>query len=162
MILDLRKKKLQIVIGDTDATYSGEALGAAVAELTRLEEEYLVLFTGYSEYQEQTLTCEIVPDGNLKDQLYVAFRISDVDGLVSKEVLSGRPVRLQLTAHEISEVAAPVVKDAKKVQPVLCKYRIPAMCDVRLSDGVKILYQGRMPVYQLGRESSLPVNVILK
>jgi len=29
-------------------------------------------------------------------------------------------------------------------------------------DGHNLLLQSRMPIYQLGRESSLPVNVIIK
>ena len=162
MILDLRKKRLQIVIGDTDATYSGEALGAAVAELTRLEEEYMLLFTGYSQYQQQKLSYEIVPDQKLESQRYIAFRVSDSDGLVTSDNLSGKPVVLELVPQEIAEVEAPVVKEDKKYKPVLCKYRIPAVCKVKISDGVKVLYQGRVPVYQLGKESSIPVNVILK
>ena len=31
MLFELRRKRVQIVIGDTDATYSGEAMGAALA-----------------------------------------------------------------------------------------------------------------------------------
>ena len=50
MILKIRQQRFQIVTGDTDATYSGEAMGAAIDELTRLEEEYMTLFVGYSEY----------------------------------------------------------------------------------------------------------------
>ena len=36
MIFDLRRKRVQIVTGDTDATYSGEAMGAAIREITLL------------------------------------------------------------------------------------------------------------------------------
>ena len=35
-------------------------------------------------------------------------------------------------------------------------------CSEKLIDGVDILLQSRMPVYQLGLTASLPVNVILK
>ena len=51
MILKLRQQRLQIVTGDTDATYSGEAMGAAIEEITRLEKEYMTLFIGYSDFQ---------------------------------------------------------------------------------------------------------------
>ena len=43
-IFSLREKRQQIATGDTDATFSGEALQAAIDELTRLEERYLTLF----------------------------------------------------------------------------------------------------------------------
>ena len=67
-ILDLRKQRLQIVTGDTDATYSGEAMGTAVAELTRLENEYMTLFTGYSDFQTQTMKFEIIPQADRQNQ----------------------------------------------------------------------------------------------
>ena len=50
----------------------------------------------------------------------------------------------------------------KNKKEVLAYYRIPAVCTVKLMDGANLLLQSRMPVYQLGQESSLPVNVILK
>lgn len=162
MILDIRAKRFQIVVGDTDATYSGEALGAAVAELTRLEEEYLVLFTGYSEFQQQKLTYDVVPDASLESQRYIAFRISDTEGLVAADNLSGKPVVLELVPQNIADLEPVSEKESKKIKAPLFYYSIPAVCNVRLTDGMKVLYQGRFPVYQLGKVSSMPANVILK
>lgn len=161
MILKLRKQRLQIVTGDTDATYSGEAMGTAIGEITRLEEEYMMLFTGYSEYQTQTMRFEVVPQADKTDQMYIAFRLSDTSGLVPADNLSGKPVIMEIVPQEFADpaVSEVVVKNAKEV---LAYYRIPAICTVKLMDGANLLLQSRMPVYQLGRESSLPVNVILK
>ena len=53
MIFSLRKKRVQIVTGDTDATFSGEAMASAVAEIARLESEYMSMFIGYSEYRSE-------------------------------------------------------------------------------------------------------------
>ena len=72
-IISLREQRMCIVTGDTDATFSGEALGAAVEELTRLEQEYLSLFTGYSEYDTQTFTFDLVPDKNRDSQPAASF-----------------------------------------------------------------------------------------
>ena len=163
MILNLRKQRLQIVTGDTDATYSGEAMGAAVGELTRLEQEYMTLFTGYSEYQTQKMNFDIIPDGARESQRYIAFRLSDSAGLVPADNLSGKPVVMEFVPQAFEQVEATYAeKDKKKVPAVLAYYRIPAVCTVKLTDGVDLLLQSRMPVYQLGQESSLPVNVILK
>jgi hypothetical protein len=159
MILDLRKQRLQIVTGDTDATYSGEAMAAAIDELTRLEKEYLTLFTGYSETQMQKMNFEVIPDTERESQRYIAFRLSDTAGLVPADNLSGKPVVLELIPQEIVSVEEPV---ASKKPSVLAYYRIPAVCTVKLIEGVNVLLQTRVPVYQLGVTSSLPVNVILK
>ena len=117
MILKLRRQRLQIVTGDTDATYSGEAMGAAIAEITRLEEEYMTLFTGYSETQTQKMKFDVVPQADNSAQLYVAFRLSEAAGLVPADDLSGRPVIMEITAQQF-EVPEVVVENPKKAVPV--------------------------------------------
>lgn len=161
MILNLRKQRLQIVTGDTDATYSGEAMGTAIGEITRLEEEYMMLFTGYSEYQTQTMRFEVVPQADKADQMYIAFRLSDTSGLVPADNLSGKPVIMEIVPQEFVDTTVSEA-DVKNAKEVLAYYRIPAICTVKLINGADLLLQSRMPVYQLGRESSLPINVILK
>ena len=161
MILRLREQRLQIVTGDTDATYSGEAMGAAIDEITRLEKEYMTLFVGYSDLQTQKMRFDVVPQAELENQMYVAFRLSDTAGLVPADNLSGKPIVMEIITQEFAEpsVSAEMVKNTKEVEAY---YRIPAICTVKLIEGSNLLLQSRMPVYQLGKESSLPVNVILK
>lgn len=161
LIFDLRKQRLQIITGDTDATYSGEAMGAAIAELARLEEEYMMMFTGYSEFRTMRKTFEIVPQKDRESQMYVAFRISDTDGLLLPDNLSGRPVILEIAPQEVPSVAVDK-KDAKGTKAPSVTYRVPAACTVRLLDGRDVVMQSRMLVYQLGRESTCPVNVIVE
>lgn len=162
LIFDLRRKRLQIVTGDTDATYSGEAMGAAVAELTRMEQEYMMMFTGYSEYQTQKKTFEVVPQKDRDSQLYVAFRLSDSEGLLPPDNFSGRPVVLEIVPKEVPQAALESKKDAKGTKVPSVTYRIPAACTVRLLDGMDVVLQTRMLVYQLGKESTLPVNIYVK
>lgn len=164
MIVKLRKQRLQIVTGDTDATYSGEAMGAAITELTRLEQEYMTLFTGYSEYQTQQMIFEVFPEAANEEQVYIAFRLSDTEGIVPADNLYGKPVILQIMPQQFVTPEVPVVEEnsKKKEVEVLAHYRIPVVCVVKLMDGANLLLQTRMPIYQLGQESSLPVNVILK
>ena len=161
MILKLRQQRLQIVTGDTDATYSGEAMGAAIEEITRLEKEYMTLFIGYSDFQQQKMRFDVIPQPGLESQMYVAFRLSDTAGLVPADNLSGKPIVMEIIPQAFAEpqVSADILANAKEVEVY---YRIPAICTVKLMDGANLLLQSRMPVYQLGKESSLPVNVILK
>ena len=162
MILDIRKQRLQIVTGDTDATYSGEAMAAAIDELTRLENDYITLFTGYSETQTQKMNFEVIPDPARESQRYIAFRLSDTAGLVPADNLSGKPVVMEFIPQSIALVEEPSEKVSKKLPAVYAYYRIPTICTVKLTEGIDILLQSRIPVYQLGIESSIPVNVILK
>lgn len=162
MILKLREKRYQIVTGDTDATYSGEAMGAAIAELTRLEEEYMMLFIGYSEYQTQVKRFEVIPDPSRESQMYIAFRLSDTAGLVAADNMSGRPVVMEIVPQEFMQPQVTEEEVKAAARPVEAYFRIPAVCTVKLIDSGNVILQTRIPVYQLGQESSLPVNVILK
>ena len=154
MIFDLRKKRIQIVTGDTDATYSGEAMGAALSEIAALEKEYLSMFIGYSDFQTQKLKCDVVPEKDRKSQTYVAFRLSDSDGIVSADNMSGKPYLLELVPQPVG-VAAGKGAAAKGAVAV---YRIPAICAVKLTDGVNPILQDRIAVYQLGTESYFPIS----
>lgn len=158
MILQLRQKKYQIVTGDTDATYSGEAMAAAIDEISRLEKEYLSLFIGYTECSTQEMSFEITPSPEAKNQLYIAFRISDQNGLLPADSVGGRPVVMEIVKSEISAPAAP--EKMKKTKTPLVYYRIPSICNVKITEGTSLLLQARVPVYQLGRESSVPVNIV--
>ena len=162
MIVNLRQQRLQIVTGDTDATYSGEAMGAAIKELTRLEKEYLTLFLGYTERQTQKMNFDVIPQAGRDSQKYIAFRLSDTAGLLPADNLSGKPVIIEFIPQEIASVPEIPEKDAKKTPAVLAHYRIPAICTVKISEGSTPLLQTRIPIYQLGVEASVPVNVILK
>ena len=57
---------------------------------------------------------------------------------------------------------APKVKAPAEKRDVQVYFRLPSVCTVTIKNGVELLLQSRVPVYQLGKESSLPVNVILK
>ena len=155
-ILELRRQRLQIVTGDTDATYSGEAMGAAIDELTRLEQEYMTLFIGYSEYQTQRMKFDVIPEAGRENQMYIAFRISDKNGLVPADDMTGRPVVMEMIPQTFAQ------PDVKKAGASVVYYRIPAMCTVKLKNGADLLLQSRVPVYQLGQESSIPTTVAVK
>ena len=163
LIFELRKKRMQIITGDTDATYSGEAMGAAVNEISRLENEYMSMFTGYSEKTVQKMTFDVVPEKDKK--MYVVFRISETAGLLPPDDISGKPVALEIVPQAIApaEETAGKSSDRKAAKnAVYAVYRIPAVCTLRLTDGKNLLYHSRQPVYQFGTDSTFPLNVKLK
>ena len=161
-IFDLRKARVQIITGDTDATYSGEAMGAAIAEMTRIEQEYLSLFYGLSETSEQTMHFDVVPEATRETQMYIAFRLSDTEGLLPSTDIAGRPFVLEFTVESRLKEAEPAAEETagkKKSapEPELVHYRVPATTLVRLLDAENLLLQSRIPVYQLGTECTCPL-----
>ncbi len=150
-IFEIRENRYKILIGDTDATYSGEAMKATMDALDKMEADYLTLFLGYSENSVQTATFEVVPSPTRKNQIYVAFRLSDASGLVGPEDIDGNPVYLELTPETVQ--AAP--EKLSGSQSVI-RYRIPAVCALTLRDMQGTLLSMRVPVYQLGRDAEYP------
>ena len=150
MILKARKERFNISTGNTDATFSGEALGAALAELDRVEKEYLTLFTGYTVAREQHGSFDVVPSPEDRMYRYAAFRLSNRDGLISEG--AGSVYNLEFEPTEVVDPAP--AKDTRNV----VRYRIPAVCNVKLTNGGKTLFESRIPVYQLGLESLYPLK----
>ncbi len=166
LIFELRENRLQIITGDTDATFSGESLGDAVATIDRLEAEYMTLFLGKREYSTQTKNFEVLPQEREGRQLYIAFRMSETQGALLSDDLSGRPIIIEITpdSREAEIVVAPQVEGKKKKDIIVHKlyYRIPNTCSVKVLDGAEVLLQSRMPIYQLGETVSYPIIENLK
>ena len=149
MVLKARRERFNISTGNTDATFSGEALGAAIAELDRVEKEYLTLFTGYTVAREQSGSFDIVPSGSTRR--YTAFRLNGKEGIVTDG--TGTVYSLEFSPEEVSDPQA-ALRDTKNV----VHYRIPAVCNVRLTTGGRTLFESRIPVYQLGLEVLYPLK----
>ena len=155
-IFSLREKRQQIATGDTDATFSGEALQAAINELTRLEERYLTLFYGFTEESLEIKHFDVTPSPDAKEQRYTALRLG-VQGLQPASASEGKPVTVEFVTEPLTapEAASDRSKD------VLVHYRIPAITRCRVNYDGHLLLESRVPVYQLGEESTLPLNSLL-
>ena len=148
MVLKAREERFNITIGNTDATYSGEALGAAIKELERVEKEYLRLFVGRTLRRPLKESFDIIPQPGTKK--YLAFRLSDADGIVTEG--SAMPYYLEVTPESVVEGGG--ARDAKNA----VRYRIPAPCLVTLTADGHALAKARIPVFQLGAESTAPLK----
>ena len=150
IILSVRQERMDIAMGHTDATFSGEALHAALEELSRIEEEYLALFRGYTVERPLHGIFDVRPSADERVQRYVAFLLSDTDGLKAEG--RGTPFYLEIEAE-----TRPEAVDAGGRRRTL-RYREPAICTVRLTQDGRDLLVTRAPVYQLGAECSYTVK----
>lgn len=150
-IFKLRNMRMAIVTGDTDATYSGEAMAAAIEELLRMEEEYMSLFYGTTVESIQTMNFDVVPRSDRKEQKYVAFRLSETEGLLPESDLSGRPIVLDLELDDLAAGGSDGRGDG-------IFYRVPRTATARVMDGANMLLQTRIPIYQLGETLVFPIK----
>lgn len=154
-ISELRENRLDILTGETDANFSGAALGEAIRALEALEAEYLSLFTGYGTCEVQTRTFHLIPGGGKGRSVQIAFRLSDEEGLLPAEDLSG-----QLYMLEIQPETDGIEDDseAPKFKGEYLRYRVPAVCRIRITDGVRTYLQTRLPVCQKGKTALRPIQ----
>lgn len=163
-IFNLRRKRTEIITGDTDAIFNGEALGAAIEEINRLEQEYLSLFFGITETSIQKMSFDVVPQAGNDKHIYVAFRISETQGLLPASNISGRPIILELILDEgarSTTVQQAVAASAGRSKGQMIYYRVPATVTARILDGQQTLLQTRVPVYQLGAVHSFPIETLI-
>ncbi len=155
-IFRLRDMRYAIITGDTDAIYSGEAMGAAVDEMRRMEEEYLRLFLGETTTGKTHLSTDVLPDQ--ERTRYVAFRFSETEGLLPADNVGGRPILLEMDISA-DEPFPRIITDESKVRSgTRLFYRQPVITLVRLTDGQKELLQARVPVYQKGPVLNFIIN----
>ena len=161
-IFAIRENKYNILVGDTDATYSGEAMKTAIDALDAMEAELMELFVGRTSTGEQQAVFEIIPEAGVQNT--VAFRLSQTEGLVAPDDYSGTPWFVEIVPEALAapqqpaEPAPAPAKKGKKQEPVQTLHcRIPVICSVSLGDGVAVLLSQRVPVYQLGEEIEYPI-----
>lgn len=155
IILSARRERYNITIGNTDATFSGESLGAALEELQRLEDEYLPLFVGKKTVTVQHGSFSVCPSASRSKQHYPAFAVSDEAGLLPNTNSGGTVYYLDFTSSILSSSGIVPVGSG---QGSAIHYRVPAICDVTLSLDGNILSSSSVPVYQLGRELTMPAK----
>lgn len=144
-IKDLREQRYKILTGDTDATYSGEAMKATIDELLRMERECLLLFTGYEQVVTRSFELEFVPDA-AQSQKFEFVRIG------------GSPMFIELQADAVvmPEHQERTIKD-KDIQVQYIVGRVPANCTVSVCENSGFeLASTRIPVYQAGAEVKYP------
>ena len=155
MILSVRKDRLNIVSGNTDASYSGEAMGAALKELDRIEQEYMALFQGYTVKRSYTASFDVIPDPSLQLHRYLAFRLTDNGPVLDGQ--KGVPYYIELEPEQL-KYAPDGEPSGKKSKAAPLRYRIPTVCQVRFTRDGQRLIEARIPVYQLGMEAQYSQN----
>lgn len=154
-IFTLRKRRFDLVTGETGEGVFGAGLEAALREMDRIEAEYLALFIGKRYTQRIVKTFSILPPTKGTG---IVCRFSTSKGIVPDSDLAGRPIVIEMTAETDDATEAPdrMYGSAKKGATSV-RYRVPAIRIVKLVDGSDELARERIPVFQLGRIATAQV-----
>lgn len=154
-IFTLRKRRFDLVTGETGENVFGAGLEAALKEMDRIESEYLALFIGKRYTQRMVKTFSVLPSAK---GTTIVCRFSPTRGVVPDTDLSGRPIVIEMTAEASDNgPAAGGTDGGSKKGAVSVRYRVPAVQTIKLVDGNDELARERIPVFQLGSVTSAPV-----
>ncbi len=156
-IIKIRKRRFKLMAGQYDVYPKDEALEFAVKEMTRLENEYLALFTGKKVSQKWYYRFIITPEDASKQP--VLFKFSPETGICNTTGCEGIPVYLQYSVPE-STVSEKLSAEGGVLHDTLV-YRIPALTHVRVVYSDRVLAEKHIPICQFGPEVGLPARVIL-
>lgn len=144
-IFSLRRHRMELITGEAGENVFGQGLAAALAEIGRLEQEYLELFLGKRVLRTETRRYVVYPQPDRKQ--YIVCRFSPADGLLPESDLSGDMVLLQADPGEAQ--TAGLEADPKARETVPCRVAAPTTCTV--------IHAGReygravLPVFEFGR-----------
>lgn len=150
VIFRIRKSRLDLITGEAGEYVFGEGLKAALAEMDRIEAEYLALFIGKRYVQRTEHSFSVVPEVG-KNRL-VAFRFSPAKGFAEPSDLSASPYNLEFAPEGSGSVSS-----SKKSGSKVVVYRVPSSERVTLTNGSEILCSERVPIFQRGVLTEAPI-----
>ena len=151
-ILNLREGRVNLITGDTDASFGGNAMEVALKELDRLEKEYMALFQGFTVSKTFSASFEILPAQSERTQRYQVFRL--LEDRFAQEGNLGVPYYLVLEPETLPMEEEVTTQRRSRTTPLY--YRTPVICKVSLITDGQTLLSTRVPVYQMGRDGQYP------
>lgn len=152
-IFTLRKRRFDLITGESSENAFGAGLGAAIEEMKRIENEYLALFVGKKTVQIKDFVFEVVPKKAQNN--YVVCRFTKDGGVVDATDMSGEPILLVVTPE--GRVKASTEKKSAIKGAVI--YRSADMAECKLFNSQALLEVRRLPILQYGTDIEvLPVR----
>ena len=162
-ILDCRRYQYDIAAGMMDEFHpDGEAYKVSLKELKKMEENYVSLFVGKSKYQKGTFSFDYVP-GKTPGKAEVIFRISEENGIVPPNDLSGKPVMIEFETDK--SLVQKYTDGAKSENPNAGEsgifYRMPGEATVKIINDLNVIATARVTVAQFGEVAPVPEDLLL-
>ena len=156
-VLECRRLQYEIAAGLVDELHpDGEAYKVSLKELKKIEKDYLSLFVGKSTYEKGSFGFDYVPKSGGKSE--AIFRISDENGIVPANDLSGKPVMIEFEIDkDLSQKYAGMVKsDNPNAGHSGVYYRVPGLATVKLIDEMNVIATARVTIAQFGSVAPVP------
>jgi len=161
-IFNIRNSRFALLTNaDDEPLPDGKSFEVMVAELSKMESNYLSLFIGKSTTQSYEFSFDFIP-GPKSAKGEVLFRYSEDRGVLPKSDLSGKPIVIDVIKSE--GLAAKQSGLSKSDNPNAGKsglyYRMPGIGEIRIMDGSTKLAGARASIAQFGTIASVPEEML--
>lgn len=157
-IFELRESRNDLVSGRAEQTPpDGASLKLMLDELNRQEAILTAMFVGTTQKETKVFRFDYVPTADVQNE--IAFRVSDFNGIVDKNDLSGEPVYLNLKVTQRGELPVNEKGEVKQTPKGAVMYCIPGKAQVSLSYMGKELASETLSVAQFGVEYGLEPKI---
>jgi hypothetical protein len=148
-IYHIRETRLNILAGDVEhVPADGQAMQLVLDELKKQEQSLVELFIGKTSYTQHSHTLLYTPAESVEKE--VICRLSQHQGIVSPQDLSGEPIYLTLDAHYQALLPGTGEINPKEPQPSQLHYNLPGWANLSISYKNKTLAEETLTVAQYG------------
>lgn len=152
-LMEVRDSRISLTRGTADTMPAdGRQLELMLNSLQEQESALTAAFVGLKWSETETRGFDVVPEGNGET---IICRLSDFEGFVDSDDLSGAPVTL--VVREVSEGALPVDAkgEPKKLPKDAVVYNIPGSAEILLTAGDNQYFSREMDFAQFGVQFGL-------
>ena len=152
-IFRIRESRMEILSGESETEYSGDALQLVISELDKAEKELVALFEGKSITFTETKILRFIPKSAIENE--IIFRFSPLLGIVEKDDLAGRPITMSVLPNTFDNQNEP----EKKVKKFGIFYNLSSSAQISIFDGNKQLAENNFLFPQFGTLKFLPAEL---
>lgn len=145
-IFTLRKRRFDLVTGESSEGAFGAGLSAAIEEMKRIEDEYLSLFVGKKSVVVKEFQFDVVP--TVGQSNYVVCRYTKDGGVIDATDVSGEPILLVVNPE--GTVRPSVDKKSTTAVRGAITYRVADMANCKLLNSQTLIDSKRLPILQYG------------
>ncbi|MCL2597959.1 MAG: DUF4831 family protein [Paludibacter sp.] len=153
-IYHIRDGRMSLLSGDINNFPQGNAMGELLERMDKEEQRLTELFTGKKTVTIETKTIDFDPTQISVNQ--ILFRLSNVNGIVAADDLSGSPVSINFAAESKSQV------NNTNKSAVILYYVLPVKGKITINDNKSQYFTGEFAFPQFGTVLPLSENMLTK
>jgi len=159
LIMEIRENRYQMMSVDYDLIPDGKTLEVIVRELTKMEKDYIALFTGKMYSENFVKRYLLIPDEGVGSQDIPFAWFSATGGLRDAASDGSKNMVLRIN-NQNTDQAVSLIKPSEEEEENSNRlwYRAPGIAEVSVLLKDYKLYEARMSVWQEGKLLALPFN----